>query len=736
MDDQDDIRAYHGTPHDFDRFDLSKIGTGQGQQAYGHGLYFASDEDLARSYRDDLSSGVQVLDDRPVSDIAREAIKADQPSSEQRIAQYVSQYGRMARNVMSMREPQLLDQYDELTTSQRLKPAGKMYEVRIKAHPDTMLDWDKPLLEQPAVVKMLQEQHANLDPNHEKFKFLNDAHNNMMNERSNGSHAHHYLKLTLGSEGASQYLNGLGVKGIKYRDAGSRGMGEGTTNYVIFDDSLVNIARKYRKGGAVQAMATGGEVGDGYAGGGKPVKRVIDQDLAAIRQAHPLQFEVNPKSGAKAFPLYVVPGGQFGRMELAPSRNFAVVEGGSMYRPWHVNDYWRHRGFRAVEAFASPLGPDEYIRGSKSPNDFVHIENKTHRGSYNHNTGEPEGGLSVSLGNEANYPFNAIVRGRRIGEGSDSEPLLDLNSVEVVRKFRNADQFSRWIEQSREKKLAELGLTPEDYSVLRYNDFFNFRPVSNASEKHVEELKQLLAPEQARLISQFDRRFNDGGDTLGAKATGGEVGDETPYHQTPEFQNWFGDSVAHTDGVPTTYYHGTSKDKDYTSFNIGKHGLWVTTDPAEASGYAEQNDSQGYTYDDGKYVKTNTASRVLPVHIKAENPYRGDKPEELFQKQNYKKAQSDWFEQLRSQGYDSWIPDSQRGGLAVILKAPTQIKSIYNRSFDPKNKRMDKAPGGSAVATLRRMSDPAVNEAIRVINRSGSSPRDAVTLSKRLLGRQ
>jgi hypothetical protein len=46
-----------------------------------------------------------------------------------------------------------------------------------------------------------------------------------------------------------------------------------------------------------------------------------------------------------------------------------------------------------------------------------------------------------------------------------------------------------------------------------------------------------------------------------------------------------------------------------------------------------------------------------------------------------------------------------------------------------------KASGGH-IATLRRMSDPAVNEAIRVINRSGSSPRDAVTLSKRLLGRQ
>ena len=35
------IRAYHGSPHDFDAFDLSKIGTGEGAQVYGHGLYFA-----------------------------------------------------------------------------------------------------------------------------------------------------------------------------------------------------------------------------------------------------------------------------------------------------------------------------------------------------------------------------------------------------------------------------------------------------------------------------------------------------------------------------------------------------------------------------------------------------------------------------------------------------------------------------------------------------------------------
>ena len=43
------IKAYHGSPHDFDKFDLSKIGTGEGAQAYGHGLYFAESPKVALS---------------------------------------------------------------------------------------------------------------------------------------------------------------------------------------------------------------------------------------------------------------------------------------------------------------------------------------------------------------------------------------------------------------------------------------------------------------------------------------------------------------------------------------------------------------------------------------------------------------------------------------------------------------------------------------------------------------
>ena len=48
--------AYHGSQHVFDTFSVEHIGTGEGQQAHGWGLYFAADENVAEAYRDSLTS--------------------------------------------------------------------------------------------------------------------------------------------------------------------------------------------------------------------------------------------------------------------------------------------------------------------------------------------------------------------------------------------------------------------------------------------------------------------------------------------------------------------------------------------------------------------------------------------------------------------------------------------------------------------------------------------------------
>ena len=46
------IRAFHGSPHDFNKFDLSKIGTGEGAQGRGYGLYFAENPKVAELYKE------------------------------------------------------------------------------------------------------------------------------------------------------------------------------------------------------------------------------------------------------------------------------------------------------------------------------------------------------------------------------------------------------------------------------------------------------------------------------------------------------------------------------------------------------------------------------------------------------------------------------------------------------------------------------------------------------------
>jgi len=170
-------------------------------------------------------------------------------------------------------------------------------------------------------------------------------------------------------------------------------------------------------------------------------------------------------------------------------------------------------------------------------------------------------------------------------------------------------------------------------------------------------------------------------------AGGGAVED------SDNFRNWFGNSVTHTNGTPHVFYHGTSKDKDFTGFNMGRHGVWLTRDPEVASQYADQNDSQKHVYEGGRYHKVNTAGRVIPLYVKAENPYRGEYSGAVTG--NYKKDQSDWFDLLRRNGHDAWIPDSSNGDLAVALKDPTQIKSIWNNgNFSPAQKHVGKADGG------------------------------------------
>lgn len=210
------IRAWHGSPHDFDRFDLSKIGTGEGAQAYGHGLYFAENPQVARDYQRKLrggGDGTSPVDiaQRYIDDAGGDTAKAletlrAQIDGAMRRGGYPERLMK-ARNIINI-EPQ--------------KATGRLYEVNINADPDSLLDWE---------AGMIRNQPA---PVQERLRPLMER--GVLKPKQNAPN------IILGNE---RIIADAGVPGLRYLDQGSRGSGQGTRNYVIFDDSLVEILKKY-----------------------------------------------------------------------------------------------------------------------------------------------------------------------------------------------------------------------------------------------------------------------------------------------------------------------------------------------------------------------------------------------------------------------------------------------------------------------------------------------------------
>ncbi len=253
------IRAYHGSPHDFDRFDLSKIGTGEGAQAYGHGLYFAESEPVARSYRDTLEgrgfklpSDVLALPEeqqRAILQAANAHGAQPDPMQAAKRAQWASP---------DLRSQPLESIADKIVRSR--PPPGRMYEVNINAHPDQFLDWDKPLAMDSPVRDMISDNARRWLETTEYGRQRSIAKDNILaaqNENLNGHGAYRSLASTLNKPGvfpeisipqpsrATDALREAGIPGIKYLDQGSRAAGDGSRNYVVFDDKLIDILKKY-----------------------------------------------------------------------------------------------------------------------------------------------------------------------------------------------------------------------------------------------------------------------------------------------------------------------------------------------------------------------------------------------------------------------------------------------------------------------------------------------------------
>lgn len=231
--------VWHGSPHKFAKFDSSKIGTGEGAQAYGHGLYLAESPDVAKSY---LATGQAVkAQDRPTEMVARaiDAAGGDDVAAK-----------AWLQKRLSTSLPEFRDIYESaLSGFDKLKPQGSsLYKVDLPdEHIAKMLDWDAPLSKQPKEVQAaLKKTRSMLPPN--AMDDLGGDMNLLYNPANTGADflgTMNSLQPNLGETA----LRNAGIPGIRYLDGGSRGTGQGTSNFVVFpgNENLLQILERNGK---------------------------------------------------------------------------------------------------------------------------------------------------------------------------------------------------------------------------------------------------------------------------------------------------------------------------------------------------------------------------------------------------------------------------------------------------------------------------------------------------------
>ena len=314
------IRAYHGTPHEVDRFSTEKIGTGEGAQVYGWGLYFAQNQAVAQSYKERLANDTLILDGVSAMENRTKTGNLIWGHASQYFASGYKTKETLLAKLNNARKfekdggnkyfpdsdyQQVIDALEN-TRELSLRDEGNLYTVELDAEDHELLDWDKPLSEQSeevrkAIQKFISERES-------KYKIRDRENGGVTVIKPDGrvvkdfrdreeaeafvkSHNENYFKepdsqspVSIGNQGAaiyqaiaeqaisdgkaygkdayaiaSDYLHSLGIKGIRYLDQGSRDSKEGTHNFVIFDGKHIQITEKNGQPVSVEDVPVSGD---------------------------------------------------------------------------------------------------------------------------------------------------------------------------------------------------------------------------------------------------------------------------------------------------------------------------------------------------------------------------------------------------------------------------------------------------------------------------------------------
>ena len=253
--------AYHGSPHKFDEFSLDAIGTGEGAQAHGWGLYFAANKEISHGYMERLSEGEWRYKGKRLAGgeiFFYKSIKEDKQGTinliQNRIDETQAKLKNKQKELKETKSPIFSDFYkDEIKSLKteieyqknnlkkiksidvskiEFKAEGQLFEVDIP-DVDEMLDEDKDLIHQSNKVQRAIEKIYSDAMASNNVKLTN-AIGITGKETYSG-----FLEYFGSDKKASEFLNSYGIKGITYD-----GRQDGRC-YVVFDDKAIQVLKKY-----------------------------------------------------------------------------------------------------------------------------------------------------------------------------------------------------------------------------------------------------------------------------------------------------------------------------------------------------------------------------------------------------------------------------------------------------------------------------------------------------------
>ena len=240
-------RVWHGThTRGIEEFSTDYIGTGEGVQAFGWGLYFATKKEIAEHYREKLSAGGKFtrIDGKRWdfgSDLSRPLTESERLDN---LAVGMLQQAQSASGLEALAkrrdaDPAVVKRAREMLPRVSWAPSGQTYEVDIPEDSEMLL-WDKPLSEQPQAIR-----DAVYGASEGKWVTGQSGERRFIEAPAawmTGGAAYARVSRLLGGDiQASKALRAAGIRGIKYLDGTSRNAGDGTYNYVIFDGADAQI---------------------------------------------------------------------------------------------------------------------------------------------------------------------------------------------------------------------------------------------------------------------------------------------------------------------------------------------------------------------------------------------------------------------------------------------------------------------------------------------------------------